>query len=190
MLESLVEWMGFPLYYAFEGQKAPKRAGASHASIYPYGPFGTGGGGKVMLGVQNEREWKVLAADVLGRDDLVIDPRFRDTTSRSENREELEAIVTGVFQQWDAEEVVRLLDEKGIANAKVNEMKDVWEHPQLKARKRFREMDSEVGMVKSFVPPGFSTDVEVRMEPIPRVGEHNEHILRELGIEGEKQHSG
>ncbi len=190
MLESLVEWMGFPLYYAFEGQSAPKRAGASHASIYPYGPFSTGLGAdgkespKVMLGVQNEREWKVLATEVLQREDLTTNPKFNDTASRSDNRAELEGIISGIFASWGGgtEEVVRSLEKSGIANAKVNDMQGVWEHEQLKARGRFREVDSEVGPVKSFLPPGMSSDVEARMERIPMVGEHNDKILTELGL--------
>jgi itaconate CoA-transferase len=194
MLESLVEWMGFPLYYAFEGQSRPIRAGASHASIYPYGPFSTGIGpdGKkapsVMLGVQNEREWKILATEVLEREDLTTDPKFKDTASRSENRAELEAVISGIFASWGggAEEVVRRLEKSGIANAKVNDMQGVWEHEQLKARGRFREMDSEVGLIRSFLPPGASTDVEARMERIPAIGEHNDSILAELGMSNKK----
>ncbi|KIX02527.1 uncharacterized protein Z518_08468 [Rhinocladiella mackenziei CBS 650.93] len=182
MLEALVEWMGFPMYYAHEGQTGPKRAGASHASIYPYGPFSTGGGGKVMLGVQNEREWMILATQVLEREDLTTEPKFRDTASRSENRDELEAVISGIFTQWDVGEVTRRLEKAGIANAKVNDMQGVWEHPQLKARGRWKEVDSEVGPIKALLPPGMSADVEARMERIPAVGEHNEQIFKELGV--------
>ncbi|KIX95525.1 uncharacterized protein Z520_08645 [Fonsecaea multimorphosa CBS 102226] len=188
MLESLVEWMGFPLYYAFEGQTAPKRAGASHASIYPYGPFSTGVapdgslGAQVMLGVQNEREWKILATDVLEREDLTTDPKFKDTASRSDNRAELEAIISGIFASWGggADEVVRRLEQAGIANAKVNDMQGVWEHEQLAARRRFREVDTEVGPIQAFLPPGMSSDLDARMDKIPAVGEHNDQILKEL----------
>src|SRR6186713_689520 len=64
MLESMVEWMGNPMYYAFEGAAPPRRSGAAHASIYPYGPFPAGDGGTVMLGLQNEREWIVFCREV------------------------------------------------------------------------------------------------------------------------------
>src|SRR5690606_37262971 len=66
-LEAMVEWMGYPLYYAFEGAPPPPRAGAAHATIYPYGPFPVGDGTTVMLGLQNEREWKVFCEQVLGK---------------------------------------------------------------------------------------------------------------------------
>ena len=69
MLESMVEWMGFPLYYAFDGAAPPPRAGAAHATIYPYGPFPAGDGKTVMLGLQNEREWAGVLRDVLRQPD-------------------------------------------------------------------------------------------------------------------------
>lgn len=177
---------------AHEGQSPPKRAGASHASIYPYGPFSTGDGGgggggskggKIMLGVQNEREWTVLATQVLQRADLTTSPKFRGTAARSENRDELETVIGGIFAQWDADEVTRRLDAAGIANAKVNDMHAVWEHPQLRARGRWRDVDSEVGAIKALLAPGMSPRVEPRMDRIPAVGEHNERILRELGMQ-------
>lgn len=183
MLESLVEWMGFPLYYAYEGQTRVKRAGASHASIYPYGPFATGGDGKVMLGVQNEREWKILATDVLRRPDLTTNPKFKDTASRAENRAELQAIIVAAFQPYSADQVTEMLEKAGIANSKVNDMQDVWDHPQLAARDRFRQVDTEVGPIKTFLSPGFSAAVEARMERVPRIGEDNDKILKELGIQ-------
>jgi crotonobetainyl-CoA:carnitine CoA-transferase CaiB-like acyl-CoA transferase len=181
MLESLVEWMGFPMYYAHEGQSGPQRAGASHASIYPYGPFATKSG-PVMLGVQNEREWKTLATEVLGREDLATDPKFKTTAARSQNRDELEAVISGILSQWDADRVTERLEAAGIANAKVNDMQGVWDHPQLRARRRWSEVDSEVGPIKALLPPGMSAAVPARMDKIPAVGEHNEQILKELGM--------
>lgn len=183
MLESLVEWMGFPLYYAYQGQTSVPRAGASHASIYPYGPFATGGGGNVMLGVQNEREWKNLATHVLRRPDLTTDPKFINSTARSDNRVELDAIIVAAFESYSADQVTDMLEKAGIANSKVNDMKDVWAHPQLAARDRFRHVDSEAGPVKTFLSPGFSSKVEARMDRVPGIGEDNDKILKELGIQ-------
>jgi itaconate CoA-transferase len=141
-----------------------------------------------MLGVQNEREWKILATEVLKREDLTTNPKFKDTASRSDNRDELEAIISGVFASWNggAEEIIRRLEQGGIANAKVNDMQGVWEHEQLKARNRFSEVDSEVGKLPTFLPPGMNSSTEPRMERIPTIGEHNEKILQELGIEARK----
>ena len=179
MLESMVEWMGFPLYYAHEGQSSPRRAGASHASIYPYGPFETGEG-SVMLGIQNDREWVILCEKVLELPELTQDERFMDTSSRSMNRNELCKIICNVFSKYSAAQVIDKLDTAGIANAKVNNMKDVWEHPQLASRRRWTECETEKGIIKSTLPPGMSADVKPRMEPVPRIGEHNAKILAEL----------
>ncbi|HEY4369557.1 MAG TPA: CaiB/BaiF CoA-transferase family protein [Steroidobacteraceae bacterium] len=180
MLECMVEWMGFPLYYAFEDARPPAPSGASHASIYPYGPFEVGGGKTVMLGIQNEREWKAFCDDVLGRSDLTSDPRFNTNTKRSDARAELKEIIEAVFSRMDAAEVTRRLDEAGIANAQANTMLDVWNHPQLRARARWVDVQSPVGKLPALIPPGVPTSFEPAMGPIPRLGEHNAAILAEL----------
>ena len=95
MLESLAEWMNYPMYYAFDGAPPPPRTAASHASIYPYGPFQAGDGGTVMLGLQNEREWKVFCEVVLQDAALATDPRFDANAKRNENRAALTALDPG-----------------------------------------------------------------------------------------------
>src|SRR4051812_24953265 len=126
MLEALGEWMGFPLYYAYEGAEPPPRSGASHATIYPYGPFATGDGKTVMLGLQNEREWKVFCEQVLQQTQLASDPRFDANSRRNENREALAAIILDVFSRLDSEQVIAQLEAAQIANAHVNTVADVW----------------------------------------------------------------
>lgn len=181
MLECMVEWMLYPLYYAYQGQSPPKRAGASHASIYPYGSFQTATN-KVMLGLQNDREWVILCEAVLEKPELIRDKRFASNTLRSENRDELYKIICEVFAKYTAEEVVEKLDQAGIANAKLNEMEDVWEHKQLEARGRFAYVETEAGRVKTLLPPGVSGSVEARMDPIPAIGQHSESVLSKFGI--------
>lgn len=182
MLESLVEWMGYPLYYSYEGAEPPQRAGASHASIFPYGPFLAGDGRRVMLGLQNEREWEVFCEQVLGMPDLISDPRFVSNQLRSENREALTDIIERNFENLGAAEIRSLLDECGIANANVNNMHDVWNHPQLRERNSWRKVGSPVGDVSAFVPPGRNSSFEPAMTPVPRLGEHSESILGKLGF--------
>lgn len=188
MLECMVEWMGFPLYYAFEGAPPPAPSGASHASIYPYGPFEVGGGKTIILGVQNEREWKTFCDDVLERSDLPSDPRFNTNTKRSEARAELTSIIGDVFSTMDAADVTRRLDDAGIANAQANTMLDVWNHPQLRARGRWVDVDSPVGEVPALVPPGVPAEFEPAMGPIPRLGQHNVQILAELNGAAAHEH--
>jgi itaconate CoA-transferase len=180
MLECMAEWMGNPLYYAFEGAPPPPRAGASHATIYPYGPFVTGDGKTVMLGLQNEREWVVFCRKVLEQPELATDVRFCSNSRRSSARSELYAIVVEAFSQLTSEQVVGRLDDAQIANARVNDMHDLWEHPQLKARARWLEVDSPAGRIPTLLPPGMNA---AKMDAVPSLGEHTSAILMELGYD-------
>ncbi|WP_027556119.1 CaiB/BaiF CoA-transferase family protein [Bradyrhizobium sp. Cp5.3] len=180
MLEALTEWMGYPLYYAFDGAPPPLRAGASHASIYPYGPFATGGDGTVMLGLQNEREWIAFCAHVLDDEALALDERFDSNTRRNANRQALDAIIRDKFKSLDRAEVLERLDKAGIANASVNDMAGLWQHPQLRSRDRWRSVSSPAGEIPALLPPGRSNRWEARMGAIPQLGEHTAAILQEL----------
>jgi itaconate CoA-transferase len=181
MLEALTEWMSYPLYYAFEGASAPERSGAAHATIYPYGPFAAGDGKIVMLGLQNEREWGTFCASVLRRPELAADPRFCSNAERHVNRAALQAIILETFQKLTAAAVVALLDAAQIANARVNNMEELWQHPQLAARGRWATVDSPVGSLPALRPPGCSDAFDYRMDAIPGLGEHTGAILHELG---------
>ncbi|MBY4678790.1 CaiB/BaiF CoA transferase family protein [Marinobacterium arenosum] len=181
MLESLVEWMGYPMYYAFEGAAPPARAGASHATIYPYGPFNTGDGRSVMLGLQNEREWHSFCETVLQMPELTEDERFCANYKRSENREILRELIHDVFKPLTAEEVIARLDQAKIANAHVNDMQSVWSHPQLESRQRWTRIDSPSGELPALLPPGRSSAFTPRMEAVPALGQHTAEILTELG---------
>src|SRR5438128_2388436 len=132
MLESLAEWTSYPLYYAFEGAPPPPRTGASHATIYPYGPFPAGDGTTVMLGLQNEREWANFCDVVLQQPELTADPRFTANFKRVAERDALRRIIVEAFKPLTGAQVVERLELAQIANAQVNTMHDVWEHPQLK----------------------------------------------------------
>jgi crotonobetainyl-CoA:carnitine CoA-transferase CaiB-like acyl-CoA transferase len=181
MLESLAEWMNYPMYYAYEGAPPPPRTAASHASIYPYGPFQAGDGGTVMLGLQNEREWKVFCVGVLKDAAIAADPRFDSNARRNENRDALKSLIVGVFGTLSTEQVVARLDQAQIANARMNDMAGLWSHPQLKARQRWQSVGSPAGDIPALLPPGRSNAFDYRMDPVPAVGQHSEAILRELG---------
>jgi itaconate CoA-transferase len=181
MLESLAEWMSFPLYYAFEGQTPPPRAGASHAAIYPYGPFAASDGGTVVLGLQNEREWKAFCEVVLQQPALATDARFDSNGKRNEHRQELAAIVLAAIAQLTTAQLVARLDEAQIANARMNDMAGLWAHPQLAARGRWSEVGTPAGPVPALLPPGRIDSFDYRMDPVPAVGEHTAAILREVG---------
>ena len=185
MLEALGEWMGYPMYYAFEGATPPARSGASHASIYPYGPFPAGDGGIIMLGLQNEREWKVFCDKVLLQADLATDARFASNALRNQNREALRGLIVSAFAALSTDQVEQRLEEAQIANARMNDMAGLWAHPQLKSRERWRDVGSPVGMLPALLPPGRNSAFDYRMDPIPKVGEHTDAILQELGLSKE-----
>ncbi len=186
MLEAMGEWMGYPMYYAYDGAPPPPRTGASHASIYPYGPFAAGDGATVMLGLQNEREWKIFCDAVLQRPEVATDPRFDSNAQRNANRTALQALILGVFAGLTVAQVVERLDAAGIANARVNEMADLWAHPQLQARQRWRSVGTPAGEVPALLPPGLNSAFDYRMDAVPAVGQHNAAILAELGWSAEQ----
>jgi len=183
MFEAMVEWMSHPLYYTHFGGRAPKRSGPDHATIVPYGRFRAGDGRHVMFGIQNEREWASFCSRVLERPALATDARYDNNTKRTAARAEVVALIEAVFAQLTAEQVVARLDAAGIANARLNSPEEVWSHPQLQARGRWREVSSEVGPLPAVLPPASFEGVEARMDPIPRVGEHTEGILADIGYE-------
>ena len=181
MLESLAEWMSYPMYYAYDGATPPPRSAASHATIYPYGPFAAGDGGSVMLGLQNEREWVIFCKTVLQQPELATDARFDSNARRSEHRDALRAVVLQAFASMSCAQVTARLDEAQIANARMNSMTELWAHPQLQARDRWRQVASPVGDIPAMLPPGRHSSFDYRMDPIPAVGQHTRAILRELG---------
>lgn len=183
MLESMVEWMSFPLYYAFEGAEPPPRAGAAHATIYPYGPFPAGDGKLVMLGLQNEREWQVFCAKVLEQPGLANDERFASNTRRTASRDALREIIVQAFAPFTAAEIMKRLGDAQIATAQVNTMHDVWNHPQLKARERWTEVGTGAGPIPALQPPGMPREWNARMDAVPTLGQHTDSILAECGYD-------
>jgi itaconate CoA-transferase len=186
MLESMVEWMGFPMYYAFDGAPPPARAGAFHATIYPYGPFPVGEGGDVMLGLQNEREWAAFCKIVLEQPELAADERFNSNSRRVANKEALRVLIVTVFASLRREQVIERLEQASIANANVSTMADVWQHPQLAQRNRWREVGSEAGVLPALIPPASSSAFQARMDAVPALGQHARDILTELGYSDEQ----
>jgi len=181
MLEALTEWMGYPLYYSIDGAAPPKRTGASHATIYPYGPFPAGDGKTVMLGLQNEREWKAFCEQVLLQPALAADERFASNPQRVAARATLYDIIVNAFAGLSAAEVVQRLETAQIANAQVNTMAEVWAHPQLQARQRWTQVETSVGAVPALLPPGSWSRGAPRMDAVPALGQHTDSILSGLG---------
>lgn len=180
MLDALGEWTSQPYFFSRYGGAPPPRSGAEHASIAPYGPHRAGDGAQVFIGVQNEREWAALCDRVLGRPELATDPRFCTNPRRVEHRSELTSLLESALAHLTAEQVSELLEQVGIANARMRTMAEFGEHPQLEARDRWREVDSPVGPVRSMLPPVTVAGREAAMLPIPAVGQHSEALRAEF----------
>lgn len=181
MLDALGEWMGYPAYYRHYGGHSPDRTGAHHAAIAPYGPYPAGNGQLIYLGIQNDREWQRFCIHVLEREDLAENPRFGTNMARVAHRDELDQIITECFRAWDRKTVLARLDRAQIANARLNDLEDFWNHPQLRWRNRWVEVDSPVGPLEALIPPAAADASEVRIRPVPSLGQHTVPVLQELG---------
>jgi itaconate CoA-transferase len=180
MLDALGEWVTQPYLYSVYGQRPAVRTGARHASIAPYGPYPAGDGASVFLGLQNDREWAALCRRVLRRPDLVADPRFAHNPDRVAHDDELTPLLTAAFAAHTADDLVALLDEAGIANARLRTPAEFAEHPQLAARDRWRSVDTPNGSVRALLPPVTVAGREPAMGPVPALGRHTEAVRAEF----------
>jgi crotonobetainyl-CoA:carnitine CoA-transferase CaiB-like acyl-CoA transferase len=179
LLDALGEWMTQPYLYTVYGGQEPRRTGARHASISPYGPY-QARGGEVFIGLQNEREWAVLCEKVLARSDLVTDERFATNPDRVKHDDELTAIIEDVLASMTPDEVVARLDAAGIASARLRTPAEFAAHPQLAARDRWREADTPGGPVRALLPPVTVPGREAAMGAVPALGQHTEAVLAEF----------
>jgi crotonobetainyl-CoA:carnitine CoA-transferase CaiB-like acyl-CoA transferase len=180
LLDALGELMMQPAYFSRYGGEAPRRTGARHPSISPYGPFRVSDGA-VFFGIQNEREWLVLCRDVLRRGGLAADPRFASNPDRVAHHDELTAIIESSFAGRTADEVSEALEAAGIANARLRAPADLAEHPQLLARERWRAVGTPGGSIDALLPPVEMSGVNPVMGPVPALGEHTSAIRTEFG---------
>lgn len=180
MIDALGEWMTQPIYYTTYGGRPPVRSSAHHASIAPYGPYATGEGGQVFLGVQNDREWARLCEKILGRPDLIADERFARNSDRVAHRPELKSLLERAFASAPADEILAALDDAGIANGRLRTPAEFAVHPQLVARDRWRTFDTPQGPVQALLPVVTVPGREALMGSVPALGEHTAAIRAEV----------
>ena len=180
LLDSLAEWMGYPLYYTAYGGEPPTRSGSHHAAIAPYGPFRARDGAVVFLAVQNQGEWERLCSRVLQMTELARDPRFASNSDRAANSTSLQAIIESCFASWSGPEVEEKLEAAGVASARLRSVEELLEHPQLRARRRWQTVQSPAGELFALTPPIGIDGTPTRMGPVPALGEHTSAILAEL----------
>jgi crotonobetainyl-CoA:carnitine CoA-transferase CaiB-like acyl-CoA transferase len=185
MLDAVGEWMTYPmLRHAYAGSPPP-RVPTSHPALAPYGAHRTKDG-QVILGLQNEREWAVFCDKVLGSGTARSDPRFDTQVKRAANRPALTAMIEERFADMTSVEVAALLDRAGIANGRLNQPIDAWNHEQFAARDKWREVMTQNGPVRALLPPFTFTDQEMAMGDVPSVGQHTDAILRGIGFPEER----
>ncbi|MFF0262200.1 CaiB/BaiF CoA transferase family protein [Streptomyces microflavus] len=187
MLDALAEWMGHPLHQGMHGSTPPPRTGLAHSVIAPYDAYGTADGEQVLLSVQNDREWRRLAEQVLVRPELADNPDFATNTARTANRKRTDEVVGRALARLTGREALDALDAAGIACARLNTVADVAAHPQLAARDRWREVESPVGPLRALLPPiTLPGGAEPSMGAVPALGEHTDELLRALGMTDEQ----
>ncbi|MFN8633526.1 MAG: CaiB/BaiF CoA-transferase family protein [Chloroflexota bacterium] len=186
MLDCLAEWMSAPAAFWMYGGIKLERAGWRHNIIVPYGPYRCGDGQYVNLAVQNEGQWRRLCEGVLKRPDLVHDPRFTTNGSRLANRAELEPQIEAILGELDRATVEARLADADVPFGSLNEVDGLVEHPQLAARGRWLDVESEAGPFKALDHPLNLSDMPRRADPVPALGAQTDEIARELGYSDEE----
>jgi formyl-CoA transferase len=181
MFDATVEWLGHPMYLQMYQDTQVQRMGLSHASISPYDAYPTVDG-RILIGVQNDRGWRALVTEVFDRPDLVEHPKFATNILRVRHRAETDAVVAEHTRRFDTDELDKRLAAAGVPAARLNDMRDLIDHPQLSERDRWRQIDTEAGQVRAVLPPMTFTDVELPMGPVPALGQHTDTVLTELGL--------
>ncbi|MER8016538.1 CaiB/BaiF CoA-transferase family protein [Streptomyces griseoluteus] len=183
MLEALAEWMGHPLHHTMHGGEPPARTGLAHAVIVPYDSYATADGGRVLLSVQNDREWRRMAELVLEKPELAQDPAYATNAARVAGRERTDALVAGALGAMTVGEALARLEAAGIACARIRDLAELAEHPQLSARERWRRVGSPVGPLRALLPPiTLPGGAETPLGDVPALGRHTDALLRAVGM--------
>ncbi|MGW0246183.1 CaiB/BaiF CoA transferase family protein [Nocardia goodfellowii] len=183
LFDTMAELMGYHLNYARYSGIDQQPLGMSSPAVAPYGAYSTADGQTVVLGTTNDREWQRLALEILDRPDLAADARFRSNADRVGHRELLDKVIEDWCAQHDLAHVQAVADRAGIGNSRYNLPSEVLEHPQLRARDRWREIDSPGGTVTALLPPPVISGYSPPMGAVPALGQHTASVLLELGID-------
>ncbi|HEX7321937.1 MAG TPA: CaiB/BaiF CoA-transferase family protein [Mycobacterium sp.] len=181
LFDATTEWLGHPMYLQMYQGVQPERMGLGHAAIAPYDAYPTSDG-RLLIGVQNDRGWRTLVIDVFGRPDLADDERFVTNIDRVRHRAEVDAAVAEQTRRFSTGDLDRRLAAAGIPAAHLNEIRDLVAHPQLAARDRWRDVDTEAGPIRAVLPPMTFADVQLPMGAVPALGQHTDALLAEVGL--------
>lgn len=158
----------------------PEPIGNRHSSIVPFESFQTSDG-DIMVAAGNDVLWKKLC-QALGNTVLAEDERFVTNPLRSENYNELRPLLAEEFIKKGTKEWLEILEECGVPNGPINNIEQVINDPQVKARDMIVEVDHpKAGKLKTIgVPIKMSeTQGSIRF-PSPLLGEHTEEVLKDM----------
>ena len=183
LFDTATELMGYHLNYTRHSGIDQQPLGMGSPAVAPYGAYRTADDQMVVLGTTNDAEWQRLARDILQRNDLAVDERYRTNTGRVTHRDVLDEVVGTWCAQHDLAHIQKTADAAGIGNARYNVPSEVLEHPQLAARDRWRHIDTPNGPVPALLPPPVIAGYEPPMGAVPGLGQHTDSVLAELGID-------
>lgn len=176
MFDAMADWMGVPLLQ-HEGGDTPKRIGLAHTSISPYGAFKTKDGIDVLISIQNDREWRVLAEHVMGDKQLAADPNFATNVERMKRRTETDGRVAAAFATMNVTPLVEKLTRYDIAFGVINDLNLLIRHPHL----RRVVVETPSGPASMPAPAAMHDGAPRRYGAVPALGEHSEIIRAEFG---------
>jgi itaconate CoA-transferase len=178
MFDSIADWMTVPLLQQQAG-KPPQRVGLTHPAIAPYGAFPTRDGAQILIGIQNDREWRVLAEKVLEDAELAADPDFATNRSRVERRAETDRKVAAISGDMDADVLTQKLSAAEIAFARINSVADLARHPHL----RMITVATPSGPVSYPAPAELHASTSRHYRAVPSLGEHTDTVRAEFLVE-------
>ena len=184
MLDVLAEWVSAPLYNAVYGAGQSARTGRRHHAIAPYGTFRLADGSTVLVAVQSDGEWRSLAEHVLLDPALGEDPRFATNAARIANVDVLEEVLAAGLAGVDADEARARLARGRIATARVNDLRGVWEHEQLRARGRFDQVSTPSGVIEMLASPFDLSDLPPSSPRVPALDEHDPDLVARIRERG------
>lgn len=182
LFDTMTDMMGYPLTYTQHSGVNQQPLGMSSPAVAPYGAYRTADDQTVVLGTTNDREWQRLAREILQRDDLADDERFRTNSDRVRNRAVLDEAIVEWCARHDLAHVQKTADEAGIGNSRYNVPSEVLVHPQLSERDRWRTIGTPAGPIRAILPPPIVAGRELRMDPVPGLGEHTDLVLSDFGF--------
>ena len=181
LFDTMVAWQTYMASYYFATGDPPERMGSRHPTISPYQAFPTTDD-YVVVACASENIWPRFCR-ALDREDLTDDERFATNEDRVTNREALEEILTAEIREYTTDDIVTLLQDHDVPATPVNDMADVFSHPQVQARNMCREIEHPtVGAVEMPGTPmnfaGMRTAFDAHP---PSLGEQTDEILAEYG---------